>query len=209
MPQQCGLEVALHDEFVADNPSIKIKYCKNCIACDKNRQPKNEIRQCKLSWNDMKIDISKKEYRQLLDMVEIAEWVLNSHSTGPSDETKEYSDIYQKILSHAKDMGYEKLITYDKDLDGYFATAEYEESEHMRYIEEFEDEVFWEALPHRLAVRDLVKQFGEKKYTEMEFEERVSKLIELESVYNKELEENGIDNLRFENLTKSAAPDLH
>lgn len=157
----------------------------------------------------MKIDITKKEYRQLLDMVEIAEWVLNSRSTGPSDEAKEYSDIYQKILSYAKDMGYENLVTYDKDLDGYFATAEYEESEHMRYIEEFEDDVFWEALPHRLAVRDLVKQFGEQKYEEMGFEERVSKLIELESIYNKELEENGIDNLRFENLSKSDAPDLH
>lgn len=160
-------------------------------------------------WNDMKIEFTKKEYRQLLDMVEIAEWVLNSHSTGPSDETKEYSDIYQKILSYAKDMGYENLITYDKDLDGYFATAEYEESEHMRYIEEFEDDVFWEALPHRLAVRDLVKQFGEKEYAEMEFEERVSKILELEAIYNKEIEENGIDNLRFENLSKSDTPDLH
>jgi len=160
-------------------------------------------------WNDMKIEFTKKEYRQLLDMVEIAEWVLNSHSTGPSEETKEYSGIYQKILSYAKDMGYENLITYDKDLDGYFATAEYEESEHMRYIEEFEDDVFWEALPHRLAVRDLVKQFGEKEYAEMEFEERVSKILELEAIYNKEIEENGIDNLRFENLSKSDTPDLH
>jgi hypothetical protein len=157
----------------------------------------------------MKIDITKKEYRQLLDMVEIAEWVLNSHSTGPSDQIREYSGVYQKILSHAKDMGCENLITYDKTLDAYFATAEYEESEHMRYIEEFEDDVFWEELPHRLAVRDLVQQFGEKEYAEMEFEERVSKLLELEAIYNNELEENGIDNLRFENLSKSDAPDLH
>ena len=76
-------------------------------------------------------------------------------------------------------------------------------------VEEFEDDVFWEALPHRLAVRDLVKQFGEKKYTEMEFEERVSKILELEAIYNKELEENGIDNMRFENLSLSEMPKLH
>jgi hypothetical protein len=50
-------------------------------------------------------------------------------------------------------MGFENLIAYDKDLKGYFATAEYEESEHMRYIEEFEDDIFWDALPHRLAGR--------------------------------------------------------
>jgi len=157
----------------------------------------------------MKINYTKKEYRLLLDMVEMAEWVLNSHRTTPSDEIEKYSEIYQKILSYAKEMGFENLIAYDKSLGGYFATSEYEESEHMRYIEEFEDDVFWDALPHRLSVRDLVKQVGEKGYTEMEFEERVSKLVELESFYYKELEENGIDNLRFENLSLSGMPDLH
>jgi hypothetical protein len=157
----------------------------------------------------MKINFTKNEYRLLLDMVEMAEWVLNAHRTDPSDEVKKYSELYQRILSHAKEMGFENLITFDKNLDGYFATAEYEESEHMRYIEEFEDDVFWEALPHRLAVRDLVQQFGEKKYTEMGFEERVSKIFELEAIYNKELEENGIDNMRFENLSLSQMPELH
>ena len=157
----------------------------------------------------MKINYTKKEYRLLLDMVEMAEWVLNAHKTNPSDEIKKFSEIYQKILSYAKDMGFENLIVYDKDLEGYFATAEYEESEHMRYIEEFEDDVFWDALPNRLAVRDLVKQVGEKKYEEMEFVERATKLVELESVYYDELEEHGIDNLRFDNQPKSDKPDLH
>ncbi|GAH04615.1 unnamed protein product [marine sediment metagenome] len=157
----------------------------------------------------MKINFTNKEYRLLLDMVEIAEWVLNAHKTASSDEIKKYSDLYQKILSYAKDMGFENLIIYDKNLDGYFATSEYEESEHMRYIEEFEDDVFWDALPHRLAVRDLVKEVGEKKYEEMEFVERATKLVELESIYYKELEENGIDNLRFENQSPSDMTDLH
>jgi hypothetical protein len=157
----------------------------------------------------MKINYTKKEYRLLLDMVEIAEWVLNAHKSDPSDEINIYSELYQKILSHAKEMGFENLITYDKDLGGYFATAEYEESGHMRYIEEFEDDVFWDALPSRLAVRDLVKQVGEKKYEEMEFVERATKLVELESVYYDELEEHGIDNLRFDNKPKSDKPDLH
>jgi len=157
----------------------------------------------------MKINFTKKEYRLLLDMVEIAEWVLNAHRSNPSDEITKYSEIYKKILSYAKEMGFDNLITYDKDLGGYYATFEYEESEHMKYIEEFEDDVFWDALPHRLAKRDLVKQVGEKKYMEMEFVERASKLVEIESIYYKELEDNGIDNLRFENLSLSDMTDLH
>ena len=157
----------------------------------------------------MKINYTKKEYRLLLDMVEMAEWVLNAHRCNPSDGITKYSEISQKILSYAKEMGFEDLINYDKDLGGYYATFEYEESEHMKYIEEFEDDVFWDALPHRLAKRDLVKQVGEKKYMEMGFEERATKLLEIESVYYKELEENGIDNLRFENLSPSEVKDLH
>jgi len=157
----------------------------------------------------MKINFTKKEYRLLLDMVEMADWVLNAHKTASSDEIKKYSDLYQKILSYAKDMGFENLIVYEKDLDRYLATAEYEESAHMRYIEEFEDDVFWDALPLRLAERDLIKEVGEKKYEEMEFVERASKLVELESHYYKELEDNGIDNFRFENLSPSDKMGLH
>ena len=157
----------------------------------------------------MKINYTKKEYRLLLDMVEIAEWVLNAHKYKLSDEVEKYSELYQKILSHAKEMGFENLIAYDKDLKGYFATAEYEEAEHMRYIEEFEDDVFWDSLPHRLAVRDLVKRVGEKKYEEMEYVERATKLVELESVYYEELEEHGIDNLRFDSQSKSDKPGFH
>ena len=175
----------------------------------KNGNRTESFDKLQLNWNNMKINIKKNEYRLLLDMVEIAEWVLNSHRTDSSDEIKQYSELYQKILSHAKEMGFENLITYDESLDGYYATAEYEESEHMRYIEEFEDDVFWEALPHRLAVRDLMEQIGEEGYTDMEFEERMSKLVELEAFYYVELEDNGIDNLRFENLSKSDTPDLH
>ena len=157
----------------------------------------------------MKINFTKKEYRLLLDMVEMADWVLNAHKTASSDEIKKYSGLYQKILSYAKDMGFENLIVYEKDLDRYLATAEYEESAHMRYIEEFEDDVFWDALPLRLAERDLIKEVGEKKYEEMEFVERASKLVELESHYYKELEDNGIDNFRFENLSPSDKMGLH
>jgi len=175
----------------------------------KNGNRTESFDKLQLNWNNMKINLTKNEYRLLLDMVEIAEWVLNSHRTDSSDEIKQYSELYQKILSHAKEMGFENLITYDESLDGYYATAEYEESEHMRYIEEFEDDVFWEALPHRLAVRDLMEQIGEEGYTDMEFEERMSKLVKLEAFYYEELEDNGIDNLRFENLSKSDTPKLH
>jgi hypothetical protein len=57
--------------------------------------------------------------------------------------------------------------------------------------------------------------FTKKEYrllldmVEMEFEERATKLLEIESIYYKELECYGIDNLRFENLSPSDKTDLH
>jgi hypothetical protein len=57
--------------------------------------------------------------------------------------------------------------------------------------------------------------FTKKEYrllldmVEMEFEERATKLLEIESIYYKELEDNGIDNFRFENLSPSDKMDLH
>jgi hypothetical protein len=43
----------------------------------------------------------------------------------------------------------------------------------------------------------------------MEFVERATKLVELESHYYEELEEHGIDNLRFESQYKSDKPGFH
>ena len=51
-------------------------------------------------------------------------------------------------------MGFENLITYDEYLDGYYATAVYEESEHMRYIEEFEDDDDVQSVYHNVNVGD-------------------------------------------------------
>ena len=73
-----------------------LKIC-NLIAGFESFQP---------DWIDMKIDFTKEEYRYLLDMVEIAEWVLNSHRTYPSDEIRVYSEVNQKILSYSKDLGF-------------------------------------------------------------------------------------------------------
>jgi hypothetical protein len=147
----------------------------------------------------MKINFTKSEYRLLIEIVEIAEWVLHSHRTQEPEGTKKYSILIQKILSYAKEMGFEDLIAYDSQLGGYYATKQFEdESDHMGYIDEFEDDVFWDALAHRLAVRDLVTQVGKAEYENMEFSERASKLLELAGWYNEEFIENGLVNVKVD-----------
>ena len=61
----------------------------------------------------MKINYTKKEYRLLLDMVEMAEWVLNSHRTTPSDEIEKpsfeetlekYANTKERKIANGKDI---------------------------------------------------------------------------------------------------------
>ena len=144
----------------------------------------------------MKIHLTKTEYRLLFDLVQIAEWVMNSHKVGDNPKFEPYEKIEQKILSYAKNFGFENLVMYDKRHNKYFPTREYEDSETDRpFIEEFEEEVFWEELCSRLAQRDLLQKKGIQKVKEMDPLERLTEEEEIAEEYNNEFIENGIKNL--------------
>lgn len=140
-------------------------------------------------FNNMKINFTKKQYKQLLDLVYLGEWTANSSKAG--DETnKDYEEMYQYILSFAKSYGYDDLITYEKILDGYFPTNEYEESL-QPIIDENDNDVFWNELTGRLAKRDLAKK-GEKFQSH---DDLLKHLFQIEKTYEIEFEKNGVDNL--------------
>ncbi|MBU9710395.1 hypothetical protein [Evansella tamaricis] len=75
----------------------------------------------------MKINLNKKQYKQLLDLAFIAEWKANS-SKRFEERNKEVYEIFQYLCSLAKDFGYGDIITYNSDFDEYFPTVDYEES---------------------------------------------------------------------------------
>jgi len=62
----------------------------------------------------MKINFTKSEYQILLDVIYMADWILHAHDTEDRSNTKEYSDLFQKLMSYAKDMGCEDLVDFDK-----------------------------------------------------------------------------------------------
>ena len=148
----------------------------------------------------MKINITKKEYRLLLDVLSISDWVMNSHIVGDNPKSEPYKRLEQKLMSYAKDFGFDNLIMYDKSLEAYFPTIEYEELESDRqFIEEFEEEVFWEELCSRLAQRDLLQEKGIQKVKEMDPIEVLTEEDKIAEKYNNEFIENGIKNLIISN----------
>lgn len=143
----------------------------------------------------MKIHFTKKEYRLLLDIVSIAEWIMNSHNEEANPKTQPYDSLEQKILSYAKDFGFENLVTYDQQFQKYYPTLEYEESENARlFIDKYEEAFFWDELCRRLAQRDLVQEKGIQKVKEMDVVERLTAEDAIAERYNDEFIENGIKN---------------
>jgi len=143
----------------------------------------------------MEIQLTKEEYRLLLDMLHISDWVMNSHKVEEDAKAKPYKQVEQKIMSYAKEFGFENLVEYDNKVDEFNPSAEFEDLESsMSFIEDYDDDVFWEELCHRLAQRDLIREKGLKKIKEME---PMARMLEEDSIaekYDSEFVANGIEN---------------
>jgi len=144
----------------------------------------------------MKLTLSKKDYRLLLDMMAISDWVMNSHRVEDDPRTEPYEKLEQKLFAYAKDFGCENLVTYDKETEKYYPTAEYDE--HIfdtQFIEEFENISFWEKLCSGLAQRDLMVEKGVEELKKMETLERMTEEDIRAEKYETEFSENGLKHL--------------
>ena len=145
----------------------------------------------------MKIEITKDEYRALLEVFSMAEWVMHAHKYEEDETKKPYDEVIQKFYSYAKEMGMDNLIVYSPDLKRYFPTAEFEDnSEGEMFIEEFENDSFWDELMDRLAERDLFEEIGsEEEFYKMDAMKRMSLQETAREKYMDEFHKNGIKNI--------------
>lgn len=131
----------------------------------------------------MNIELSKKQYRRLLDLVYIGNWVLNS--IRGSDRFSDYDDLESYIFSLSEKLG----------LKGLSVTAKGETLPSRAFIEggiheaimEYEDAIFFEILAEELARRDM----NHEPINEENFEELATRIDE----YISEFEINGTDNI--------------
>ena len=145
----------------------------------------------------MKINFTKKEYRLLLDLVSLGEWVITATDVDITPEKEKYEEIIQKIYSHAKDFGFENLIEYDEEIEEYIETREFDESEKDEYLRDFEENNFWEELIHRLAERDFIRKNGIQNIEKMPFELQIKDIHEIETKYSEEFSTFGLENIEI------------
>ncbi|MDP3110786.1 MAG: hypothetical protein Q8M71_01635 [Thermodesulfovibrionales bacterium] len=142
----------------------------------------------------MKIFFTKKQYEALIKLAYLGDWMANSCKTG-NERDLEIEKVEQYIYSFAKDFGMENLLDQSKR-GMIFPTRAFEEKLDT-YIDEYDDENFWDELIHSLAMRDFVEHYGKDVVAAMEMSERFEKEEPFIQKYEDEFYENGIQKLRL------------
>lgn len=131
----------------------------------------------------MNIELSKKEFRRLLDMVYIGNWILNS--TRGADRFQDYDQVESKLFALCRAHGMEVLV--DKWEGEDVPSRAFADGGIHEAIMDYEDTVFFEILAEELARRDMEYQpVSRENYAEL-----VSRMDD----YIAEFEANGTDNL--------------
>ena len=99
----------------------------------------------------MELQLTEKQFRRLLDLVYIGNWVLNS--TRGDDRIQDYDKVESHIFSHCLDHGMAALVElYDGEI---IPSRAFAEGGIHEAIMAYEDVTFFEILAEELALRDL------------------------------------------------------
>ena len=99
----------------------------------------------------MELRLTEKQYRRLLDLVYIGNWVLNS--TRGDDRIRDYDKVESLIFSHCLDHGMAPLVElYNGEI---IPSRAFAEGGIHEAIMAYEDVTFFEILAEELALRDL------------------------------------------------------
>lgn len=134
----------------------------------------------------MNIELTEKEFRRLLDLVYIGNWVLNS--TRGEDRFEDYDIIQEKLFALCAKNGMNALIT--RWHGHIFPSNAYENGGIHEAIADYEDAVFFDILAEELACRDL-NCIDSTPEEDPELAARMD-------AYLDEFEKNGIDNLSLD-----------
>jgi hypothetical protein len=134
----------------------------------------------------VKIELTDQEFRRLLDLVYVGNWILNS--TKGEKRIEEFDKLESKLFSYCLKAG---MYTLFEVSDGeVLPSREYTEGGIHEAIMDYEDTVFYEILAEELARRDM----NFVPINPENFNELATRIDE----YIEEFEKNGIDNISID-----------
>ncbi len=134
----------------------------------------------------MQLDLTAREFRLLLDMVYIGNWVLNS--TRGEDRFQDYDNIESKLFAKCAEGG---MAVLAQDWEGSVVPSQaYAEGGIHEAIAFYEDNIFYEILAEELSRRDM-------DYPDIN-EENYEEIVTRMERYMSEFERCGVDRLVLE-----------
>jgi len=134
----------------------------------------------------LKLELTKKQFRRLLDMVYIGNWILNS--TRENDRFEDYDEVESLLFSKCPDEGMSVLTEITEGVA--LPSRAFVEGGIHEAIMDYEDAVFFEILAEELARRDMFREaLPQDDYNELRA--RMNDYIS-------EFEKHGTDNLNIE-----------
>ena len=131
----------------------------------------------------MNIELTDKEFRRLLDLVYIGNWILNS--TREKDRFEDYDILQEKLFALCARNGMSALIS--RWQGHIFPSQAYENGGIHEAIMAYEDNTFFEILAQELALRDM----DDPPITPENYDEIMARM----ETYLGEFEQHGTDNI--------------
>ncbi len=145
----------------------------------------------------MKLNLTPAEYRLLLDLVYLGEWMACARIA--SDEhprVKKYDALVQKVYSYAAEAGCAELVERSEDDGRLEPTRKFEEDDDlMGMIHEYDQDSFWDELIDRLAERDVRVATGDGHLPP--FKEYLELAGPIEEKYAREFESHGLARMQL------------
>lgn len=137
----------------------------------------------------MQLDLTPKQYRRLLDMIYIGNWILNS--TRGDDRFKDYDEVESLLFSKAGEVGMNTLAeTWQGEV---VPSRAFSEGGIHEAIAEYENNVFFDILAEELARRDM----NDVPIDESNYEELTTRI----DAYLDEFDLHGTDNITVDSDT--------
>ena len=131
----------------------------------------------------MKLELTNKQFRRLLDMAYIGNWILNS--TRGDDRFRDYDEVESLLFAKAREEGMGVLA---EDWQGEVVPSRaFAEGGIHEAIMEYENNVFFDILAEDLARRDM----EDASIDQNNYEELSSRI----DAYIAEFEQHGTDNI--------------
>ncbi|QQL44391.1 hypothetical protein [Sulfuriroseicoccus oceanibius] len=141
------------------------------------------------------VKISERQFRTLLEMVNLATYTLQYHNRpGRDGWHRAFESVSDELMAQADKMGCGDLAYYDEAAKAWLPNRDYEEESFFKEcIDDMAERTFWEDLVARMTDRDIARDMTEQQWLALGDADRQRLRQQREKRYWDEFEKRGVE----------------